>query len=626
MPLNFGDVIKSIAGNATGFVNNAVDKTVGKFVPYQAGSPAQEQNGGKFQRFQQPVVPQQQQQIIPQQQAPVAYQQAQDAARQLMQAGVSNGNQQEKSEKEDKAKRNRTMANAISGILAGAAGPGGLRGLEAAMGMMPTDKAMANEAKDSEQKDEVAPDVETVGSQKAKEKDESTTDKTPKVKASINPKDQDYSDPTPIGDFINAYANVATKPSTEDNVVNTVNMAANNGYSLRPDFINQYLYNSGLTTPKELAQLANAGSDIKIDENYSLQEARGDDENSPLQNAINETLGTNFSVENADKKKDAEESADAALGGIYGNLTANDWDNMTQRQQFMWALAHDEDLRNQLIGINEGFGADDALGAFNEETSNYDGNAYELYRSLDRDQLEQAVNAVYGLWDDDDSTGLRGWGDYTYGDLASNMSAADIAAYMIDNGLDLNQYYSANGNYDWRSIGNDAVTVDMMAKYLAEQVSDPETLFKYVYGADKSELNDLDVNDLALLILADYQDKYGYIGKEDASDLNYLLGLGGELNPLRSVELSDKSGKDKDYNQKRSYNAMKSLATPGGWINDDQGNPMVDENGNPINGYQLNVIPFRDPMQGDNPLGDMYLTDTFAAQYGSKYKDKKLVQ
>ena len=85
MAFDFGNVIKNIVGGA----GDVVDKSVGKFVPNQNNQANQTQGLGKFQRFQQPVAPQQQQQIIPQQQAPIAYQQAQDAARQLMQTRLS---------------------------------------------------------------------------------------------------------------------------------------------------------------------------------------------------------------------------------------------------------------------------------------------------------------------------------------------------------------------------------------------------------------------------------------------------------------------------------------------------------------------------------------------------------
>lgn len=358
--------------------------------------------------------------------------------------------------------------------------------------------------------------------------------------------------------------------------------------------------------------------------NRSLESLLNDEKNGLLDQKNRVANGEEGSDAAADAQDEAE--AAAALGGIYGKLTADDWDNMTQRQQFMWAFANDEDLRNQLAAINDDFNGENMIGDYDEDTKNYTGKAYETFRGLDQDQLAQAVNTVFGLWDDDDSTGLRGWGDYSYDkDLASDMSAEDIAAYMIKHGLDVNQYFADNANYDYEGkLGNDPVTFAMMEDYILNTFGnegDTDLLYN-VFGSDpEKDLSEygLDKYDIILGILADYQDRYGYIGGEDPNaDLNYLLKLGGEKNPMRSTDASDTSGRLKDPNQARQYNIIQNLA--------NMVQVGTDENGNPVGGYDIKTVtPYTDN-QGDNPLLDWYLTDTFAKQYANRYNGKQLVQ
>ena len=69
--------------------------------------------------------------------------------------------------------------------------------------------------------------------------------------------------------------------------------------------------------------------------------------------------------------------------------------------------------------------------------------------------------------------------------------------------------------------------------------------------------------------------------------------------------------------ERQQYNLINSLV--------NQNKTILDENGNPVNVSELDINPWTDG-QGDNPLIDMYLTDTLAAQYADKYDDKKLVQ
>ena len=185
MPLNFGNALSNLVGGAVKTIDNAMktqassgnqgaDNPIKALLKQYANQPGQS--------FAQPV--QQQRQALPQQfdtqtQVPAVYQQAYDSAQQIMQSGISNGVQQEETKKEDKAKRNQTMANAISGLLAGAAGPGAKNMLGVLIDNMDPEDANAEEM-EGKGKSEMKPDVTTEGSQDSNANKEEQKTKGPR--------------------------------------------------------------------------------------------------------------------------------------------------------------------------------------------------------------------------------------------------------------------------------------------------------------------------------------------------------------------------------------------------------------------------------------------------------------
>lgn len=593
-------------------------------------------------------------------------------------AGQAVGNTKEPSgdsgkksdKKENEGAFKRAMVNGVLGGMMGAGGPAALN----LLGAIPTETAKADTGEDEtkEQEEQAAPDVKTSGSNKAdsieaaiknavgeenwqkmqkgaeagkKRHEENEAEKKNQRlaydymtgKQTDDKAKKAYEDAT---DRMNesayrARALATLNPGAEGATpydVNPINLEDINGKTIfnrqDADSLNTLLdtLSSGAEAPLPFNGLENLDWD-KLYDSYTT--------NVLPENSIKQANDAKAKQDEIEAEVEAEEAVGALLGDKYGNITASDWDNMTQRQQFMWALANDEDLRNQLAGIDERFSAEDALGELNDETRDYSGNAYEIYRTLDRDKLEQAVNAVYGLWDDDDATGLRGWGDYEYGNLASDMTAADIAAYMIDNGVNVDKYLMDNANYDYKDLlGTDQATAYFMIDYMLNQVpTNGDNPLSNVFGGkdltrDLAEMG-LDTKDLALGLLALYQDKYGYLGDVDPTELNYLMSLGGERSKFSSVDEDSTEGRRKNYANRRDYSTiLPGLATPVAGRNDENGQTVLDEYGNPVSTYLINDInPYAyDINPEDNPLLDEFLSDTFAAQYAEANPGKHLVQ